>query len=97
MRRVYYLYGTKGDRGGHAHRRLHQLAHCPVGACTFILDDGEHRSEVRLDRPDKGLLIDPGTWCDMTGFTPDCVLVVFASEPFDPDDYVWDYNAIRKG
>ena len=95
IRRVYVIYGTSPDavRGKHAHHNLEQLAMCPVGACTFMLDDGSGPVELRLDRPTTGLVIRSNVWREMKHFTSDCVLTVLASQPYDPADYIRDYEA----
>jgi hypothetical protein len=92
--RVYWVFGTKPDvvRGKHAHKKLDQFCICPRGACTFVLDNGERREEIRLDSPTKGLRIRPWVWREMKDFTPDCVLTVMASSKYDPDDYIRDYD-----
>jgi dTDP-4-dehydrorhamnose 3,5-epimerase len=92
--RVYYIYGTNGgaSRGFHAHRLLQQLAVCVAGSCTIVVDDGINRADVRLDRPDMGLAISPMIWREMHDFSPDCVLMVLASRPYEPADYIWEYG-----
>lgn len=92
--RVYYIYGTNSgaSRGFHAHRLLQQLAVCVAGSCTIVVDDGIDRADVRLDRPDMGLAISPMIWREMHDFSPDCVLMVLASRPYEPADYIWDYG-----
>ncbi len=97
IRRVYVIYGTSPDavRGKHAHHQLEQLAMCPVGACTFMLDDGTGPVELRLDSPTRALIIRSNVWREMKDFTPDCVLTVLASQHYDPADYIRDYDAFR--
>lgn len=91
--RTYYIFGTVASavRGRHAHRLLEQLAVCVAGSCTIVVDDGANRADVRLDRPDLGLRIGPMIWREMHDFSPDCVLMVLASRPYEPSDYCWDY------
>jgi dTDP-4-dehydrorhamnose 3,5-epimerase len=98
IQRVYYLYDTPpdADRGFHAHRRLQQLAIAMKGSCTFIVDDGVVREEVRLDSPTSGLLMPPMTWREMRNFSADCVLLVLASELFDEADYIRGYDEFRR-
>jgi len=95
VKRVYYLYHTvEGvSRGYHAHKKLKQVAICVSGKCKMILDDGQVREEVWLDRPDKGLLIDGMIWREMHEFSKDCVLLVLASEVYDESDYIRDYDS----
>jgi len=96
IKRVYYLYGTNADRGGHSHNRLTQVATSPVGGVTVVLEDSEGRTEVRLDDPRKGLIIGPGTWREMKDFTPDNVMVVLAEDAYDESDYVRDYATFKQ-
>jgi dTDP-4-dehydrorhamnose 3,5-epimerase-like enzyme len=98
IKRVYYIFGTqKGvSRGFHAHRHLTQVAVCVTGKCRMVLDDGKQRSEIWLDSSTKGILIKDMVWREMHDFSEDCVLLVLASEHYDEDDYIRDYNQFRR-
>lgn len=93
IKRVYYIFDTKKDieRGFHAHIDLKQIAIAVKGSCTFVLDNGTKREEIKLDNPNKGLLIEGLIWREMKQFSPDCVLVVLASEHYSESDYIRDY------
>jgi len=94
IKRVYYIFGTKEgvSRGFHAHLNLKQVAVCVTGSCRFVLDNGKQREEVVLDKSTTGLLINDLTWREMYDFSPDCVLMVLASEYYDELDYIRDYD-----
>ena len=62
----------------------------------MVLDDGRNRESVWLDSPEKGLLINELIWREMYDFSPDCVLLVLASEHYDESDYVRDYEDFRE-
>ena len=98
IKRVYYIFDTKEgvSRGFHAHRNLKQVAVCVTGSCRFVLDNGKQREEVVLDKSTIGLLIDDLTWREMYDFSPDCVLMVLASEYYDESDYIRDYQEFLK-
>jgi dTDP-4-dehydrorhamnose 3,5-epimerase-like enzyme len=98
IKRVYYIFDTKSgvERGFHAHINLKQLAITVKGSCTFVLDNGTTREELKLDNPNQGLLIEGLIWREMKDFSPDCVLVVLASEHYDESDYIRDYNKFIK-
>ncbi|MGE4500921.1 MAG: FdtA/QdtA family cupin domain-containing protein [Hydrogenovibrio sp.] len=98
IKRVYYIFGTKEgvSRGFHAHRNLKQVAVCVTGSCRFVLDNGKQREEVLLDCSTKGLIIEDLTWREMHDFSPDCVLLILASEYYDENDYIRDYNEFLK-
>ena len=94
IKRVYYIFDTKKDviRGYHAHVNLKQMAIVVKGSCTFIVDTGKQREEMVLNNPNKGLLIEGLIWREMKNFSDDCVLLVIASEHYDEDDYIRDYQ-----
>lgn len=94
VKRVYYMYDTKPGvrRGFHAHKSLKQILFCPSGACTIMLDSGEEKRCVRLDKPTEGLLVDSNIWREMYDFTPDAVLMVLASDYYDEKDYIRNYQ-----
>lgn len=98
IKRVYYIWGTNHDvvRGHHAHRKLEQVIICIAGSCDFILDDGHKKETVHLDSPNQGLYLKHNIWREFTNFSPDCVIVVLASEHYDESDYIRDYNVFLK-
>ena len=94
IKRVYYMYDTKEGvrRGFHAHRKLEQILVCVSGSCKVLLDNGRERKEVFLEKPYEGLYVSSGMWREMYDFSPDAVLLVLASEPYDESDYIRDYD-----
>lgn len=98
VKRVYYIFGTKPgvSRGFHAHRALQQVAVCVTGKCRMVLDDGTQREEVWLDSPTKGLLIGDLVWREMHDFSPDCVLLVLASEHYSETDYIRSFDDFKR-
>ena len=87
---------SKEVRGEHAHKKCDQFLICVRGACAVVVDDGTHRREVALDRPNLGLLIPAGVWGIQYKYTADAVLLVFASEYYDPDDYIRSYAEFQR-
>lgn len=98
IKRVYFIFGTQAgvSRGFHAHRALQQAAVCVTGKCRIVLDDGQRREDVWLDSPTKGLLIGDLVWREMHDFSPDCVLLVLASEHYDETDYIRSYDDFKQ-
>ena len=94
IKRVYYMYdtGEKVRRGYHAHRNLEQILICIHGSCKVLLDNGTERKKVYLEKPYEGLYIPNDMWREMYDFSPDAVLLVLASEYYDEDDYIRDYQ-----
>jgi dTDP-4-dehydrorhamnose 3,5-epimerase-like enzyme len=83
-------------RGAHAHKDCHQFLICVKGNCAVVADDGLSRQEFELDRPDAGLYIPPMVWGIQYKYSHDAVLLVFASHPYDPDDYIRNYDQFLK-
>ncbi|MDE7125576.1 MAG: FdtA/QdtA family cupin domain-containing protein [Muribaculaceae bacterium] len=94
IKRVYYIYDVPGgeSRGSHAHKNLHQLIIAVSGSFTVTVGDGEVRRSFRLDRPYMALHIVPGIWRTLDEFSSGAVCMVLASDIYDPDDYIRDYN-----
>lgn len=84
---------SRDVRGEHAHRACEQVLVCLRGSVACIVDDGAARSETRLDRPDVGLYVPAMVWGTQYRYTDDAVLAVFASLPYDADDYIREYDA----
>lgn len=83
-------------RGEHAHRECHQFLICVRGSCSVVADDGTHRQEFVLDRPDLGLHLPPMVWGIQYKYSPDAVLLVYASHYYDSTDYIRNYVEFRK-
>ena len=94
IRRVYWTYDVPGgeSRGGHAHKRLYQLVVAMSGSFTVTLDNGEERETVLLNHPWQGLVIETNTWRTLDDFSSGAVCLVLASDHFEEDDYIYDYN-----
>ncbi len=89
---MVYDVPSKDVRGEHAHRTLHQFLVCTHGACTVMVDDGQNRAEIVLDRPEIGVHVPPMIWAAQYKYSSDAVLLVLASAAYDPDDYIRDYD-----
>ena len=98
VRRVYYIYGTHSGipRGFHAHRILKQLLVAVSGAVTISCEYNSRKNQYHLDSPDKGLLLEGLVWREMYDFSPDCVLMVLASEHYHEEDYIRSYDVFKK-
>ena len=94
IKRVYYLYDVPGgeSRGSHAHRELSQLIVAASGSFRVVLDDGSVKRAFVLNRPYQGLLVKPGIWRDLDDFSSGAVCMVLASEVYQPEDYIRDYD-----
>ncbi len=93
IKRVYYLYDVPSDgtRGGHAHKELQQFLIALSGSFDVVLDDGETRRSITLNRPNKGLLIPCGVWRELENFSAGAVCLSLVSAVYDEDDYIREY------
>ena len=92
--RVYYVYDVPGgaERGGHAHRLLHEFVVAMSGSFDVVLDDGLERQRVHLNRSYNGLYICPMVWRELDNFSSNSVCLVLASARYDESDYLRDYE-----
>ena len=94
IKRVYYMYDTIPNviRGQHAHKSLQQIMICIHGSCKVLLDNGIEKKIIPLERPYEGLYVSNNMWREMYDFSSDAVLMVLASELYNEDDYIRDYD-----
>lgn len=93
IERIYYLYDIPGgeERGGHAHKNLHQLIIAASGSFDVLIDDGRNKRIVNLNRPNIGLYLVPGLWREIINFSSGAICLVLASNRYDNEDYIRDY------
>lgn len=98
FKRFYYIHGVEPGvrRGYHAHKKLRQLLVCPMGEIRIMLDDGKEKTYVTLDRPSKGLLVEPYFWHTMEWMKENSLLMVLASDHYDEADYIRNYSDFLK-
>jgi len=95
IERVYYLYDIPAgsERGGHAHKELQQLIVSVLGSFDIMVKDGEREKIFNLNRPFYGLYLPRHIWREMTNFSAGSICLVLASELYDEQDYIRDYEA----
>ncbi|MCR5790584.1 MAG: FdtA/QdtA family cupin domain-containing protein [Lachnospiraceae bacterium] len=98
VKRVFYIYGSDATiiRGRHANRRTEFVLINVAGSSKVKIDNGRESSVVELNRPRMGLYLPPMLWKDMYDFSPDSVLLVLASEHYDGNEYIRDYEEYLK-
>jgi acetyltransferase-like isoleucine patch superfamily enzyme len=94
IKRFFLVFGvsSRDVRGEHAHRTLHQFLVCVHGECHLMVDDGRVKEEIALESPAIGVHVPPMVWAVQSRHSPDAVLLVLASDVYDPGDYVRDYD-----
>ena len=98
IKRAYWVYDVPGgeSRGGHAHKKLKQFVIALSGSFDVTLDDGKEKQTYHLNHPYQGLLIDTGIWRTLDDFSSGAVCLVLASEHFEEEDYIYDYDEFLK-
>ena len=91
VKRIFYIYGVDSStRGGHRHHKTIQAAICLKGACTIYCNDSEKEAVFELNAPHQCVVLEPRDWHTMYHFSSDAILMVLASEYFDPSDYIFE-------
>jgi dTDP-4-dehydrorhamnose 3,5-epimerase-like enzyme len=97
IQRVYYLYDipSGAERGGHSHKILKEFLVALSGSFDVILQDGIATKTITLNKPNFGLLIENGIWRELQNFSSGSVCLVIASDVFDEEDYVREYEVFK--
>ncbi|MGL6363256.1 sugar 3,4-ketoisomerase [Aeromonas veronii] len=94
MKRVFYVYGTSGDkaRGCHANKKTKFVIISVSGSCIVTVNDGVDCEDIILDCQTKGLYLDKMVWKQMHSFSKNSVLMVLCSEKYDQEEYVHNFD-----
>ena len=94
IKRVYYIVSPVSGlpRGKHTHKKTRQILFCIQGSVRMVLDDGFRREEIALSEPEKGIMLEPMIWHEMWDMDESTILLILASEKFDPKDYIRNHN-----
>lgn len=98
IKRVFYMYGSDASvvRGQHANRKTEFVMINVSGTSKVRVENGEEEVIIELNRPRMGLYLKTMVWKDMYEFSPDSVLLVLASEHYDGEEYIRDYDEYLK-
>lgn len=93
-KRYFLVYDvpSREIRGEHAHRRLRQFLVCIRGSCAILVDNGMVKEEYVLDSPAVGLSVPAMVWSVQYKYSQDAMLLVLASDEYDAEDYIRDYE-----
>ena len=94
FKRIYYLFDVPSTafRGGHSHINQDEILIALSGSFEVVLDNGQEKKTVLLNKPNVGLLINTGIWRELQNFSSGAVCLVLASDVFDEADYIRDYD-----
>ncbi len=91
IKRVFYIYGVDNSiRGNHRHKKTRQAAICIHGSCVIKNNNSILEEVFILDAPNKCLILEPQDFHCMYDFSKDAILLVLASEFYNPEDYIYE-------
>ena len=91
-RRVFWMNGLRGKRGGHALRTDKQIIIALRGEFSVRAKRYRKSAVWNLEFPHHGLYLPAMTWRVLTDFSLDSIVLVLCSRPYNPDDYIHDFN-----
>jgi hypothetical protein len=96
--RAYWVYDVPSgeSRGGHAHKRCCEFIVAVSGSFSVTLNNGTEQMTYLLNHPYQGLLVETGTWRTLDDYSSGAVCLVLASEPFEEEDYIRDYDEFKQ-
>jgi len=97
IKRVFYLYDVPGgeSRAGHS-LKIQQFIIAVSGSFDVIIDDGNKRKTINLNRSYYGLYIPPMIWRELNNFSSGSICLVLASEFFNENHYIRNYETYKK-
>ena len=98
IERTYWIYDVPGGekRGGHAYKNNQEFIIALSGSFDVVLDDGKEQQVFSLNRSYYGLYVPQGLWREMNNFSTNSLALVLASTPYDPEDYIYDYETFKQ-
>ncbi len=99
IKRIFYIYGSDPDvvRGQHANRKTQFVLINLSGKSKVKTDDGKGNVQIfELNEPHIGVYLPTMLWKDMYDFSSDSVLLCVASETYDADEYMRDFDEFVK-
>lgn len=98
IRRVYWVYDVPSgeSRGGHAHKQCRELIVAISGSFHVTLDNGNKKEIYLLNHPYQGLVVETGIWRTLDDFSSGAVCLVLASDLFEEEDYIREYEEFLK-
>jgi hypothetical protein len=98
IKRVYWIYDVPGGqtRGGHAYKTLQEFIIALSGSFDVVLDDGKERKTFSLNRSYYGLYVPKLIWRHLENFSTNSLCLILASDFYDANDYLRNYNKFKK-
>ena len=98
IERTYWLYDVPGGeaRGGHAYKENQEFIVALSGSFDVVLNDGKEEEVFSLNRSYYGLYVPNGIWREIINFSTNSLALILASEKFEPEDYIHNYDDYLK-
>ena len=99
VKRVYWVYDVPSGewRGGHSHKQCQEFIVAVSGSFDVTLDNGDGTKHTyHLNHPYQGLFVDTNIWRTLDDFSSGAVCLVLASELFEEEDYIREYEEFRR-
>jgi hypothetical protein len=98
IERVYWTYDIPSGerRGGHAHRTCQEIIIAVSGSFDVEVQDGTTTERHHLNHPYQGLYVGTNVWRTLEDFSSGAVCLVLASELFDEQEYIYDYDEFKQ-
>lgn len=97
-KRVFWIYDVREGktRGGHAHAQCAEVVFVVSGCFDMFVDNGREQTTIHIDNPSEGIYIGTNVWCELRNFAPGTSCVVLASENYDAEGYINNYDDFKK-
>lgn len=98
IKRVYWTYSTPQNinRGHHAHKKLEQIIIAVNGIIELKFENAQGKTyHFMLEKPDVGIYVPPGYWREIK-FSHNAVLLCLASDYYNSEDYIRDYEQFKQ-
>lgn len=95
IKRIFYIYGSDENvvRGQHANRKSQFVLINVAGTSKVKVKDGKGNEAIySLNRPHTGVYLPNMVWKDMYDFSKDSVLLCLASEHYEAEEYIRNYD-----
>ena len=94
IKQVHWIFDVPGgeERGGLAYKETEEFIVAASGSFDVIVDDGKKRQTIQLNRSYNGVYIPKGLWRAVENFSTNAVAIIAASELYDPNDNIRDYD-----
>jgi len=97
IKRTYWIYDVPGgeSRGGYAFKIQQEFIVALSGSFDVVVDDGNNKKIFQLNRSYYGLYVPSGLWRHMENFSTNSLSMVLASNDFNENDYIREYDEFK--